>query len=66
MEWHGQLDGSLHRVVIRFENLSGPLPWFVRRNYPLAAFPTEFDHNREIGPGGLLEIDHRLTFTSVP
>jgi hypothetical protein len=53
-------------VVIRFENLSGPLPWFVRRNYPLAAFPTEFDHNREIGPDGLLEIDHRLTFTSVP
>jgi hypothetical protein len=66
MEWHGQMDGSLHRVVIRFENLSGPLPWFVRRNYPLAAFPTEFDHNREIGPDGLLEIDHRLTFTSTP
>jgi hypothetical protein len=63
MEWHGQLDGTLHRVTIRFENLTGPLPWFVRRTYPLAAFPTEFDRNREIAPDGLLEIDHRLTFT---
>lgn len=66
MEWHGQLDGSLRRVTLRFENLAGPLPWFVRRNYPLAAFPTEFDRDREIGPGDLLEIDHRLTFSCVP
>jgi len=66
MEWHGQLDGTLHRVTIRFENLTGPLPWFVWRNYPLAAFPTEFDRNRGIAPDGLLEIDHRLTFACVP
>lgn len=66
MEWHGQLDESLRRVVIRFENRPGPLPWFVRRNYPLAAFPTEFDQNREVAPGQRIEVDHVLTFTCVP
>jgi hypothetical protein len=65
MEWHGQLDGTLNRVVIRFENNSGPLHWFVRRNYPLAAFPVQFDRNLEVPVGSTLDFDHTLTFTSV-
>ncbi|MCF7689479.1 MAG: PmoA family protein [Cephaloticoccus sp.] len=65
MEWHGQLDTTLNRVIIRFANNNGPLPWFVRRNYPLAAFPVQFEQNREIDPGADLEIDHTLTFKSV-
>jgi hypothetical protein len=65
MEWHGQLDESLHRVIIRFENNPGPLHWFVRRNYPLAALPVQFDRNLEIAPGTDLNIDHTLTFTSL-
>jgi hypothetical protein len=65
MEWHGQLDETLHRVIIRFENNPGPLHWFVRRNYPLAAFPTQFDQNLEVPVGGTLDFDHTLTFTSV-
>lgn len=63
MEWHGQLDGSLRRVVIRFENNSGPLQWFVRRNAPLAAFPAQFDRNLVVAAGAQLEFDHTLTFT---
>lgn len=66
MEWHGQLDETLHRVIIRFENHTGPLHWFVRRNYPLAAFPVQFDQNLTVPAGGTLEFDHSLTFTSVP
>lgn len=65
MEWHGQLDETLHRVIVRFENNPGPLHWFVRRNYPLAAFPTQFDQNLEVPVGGTLDFDHTLTFTSV-
>jgi len=65
MEWHGQLDESLHRVIIRFTNNTGPLHWFVRRNYPLAALPMQFDRNLEIAAGAALGIDHTLTFTSV-
>jgi len=66
MEWHGQLDETLRRVVIRFENNTGPLPWFVRRNYPLAAFPVEFDRNRDVPADGVIELNHTLTFTCVP
>lgn len=65
MEWHGQLDGTLHRVKIRFENNPGPLPWFVRRNYPLAALPVQFDHNLELAVGAELHLDHTLTFQSI-
>ena len=64
MEWHGQLDTTLNRVIIRFENNAGPLNWFVRRNYPLAALPVQFDRNREIAAGADLLIDHTLTFTA--
>ncbi|MFI5355986.1 MAG: PmoA family protein [Opitutales bacterium] len=62
MEWHGQFDETLHRVVIRFENNPGPLHWFVRRNYPLAALPLQFDQNLEVAAGADLVADHTLTF----
>jgi hypothetical protein len=65
MEWHGQFDGTLHRVKIRFENNPGPLPWFVRRNYPLAALPVQFDQNLELAAGAELHLDHTLTFQSI-
>jgi hypothetical protein len=65
MEWHGQMDTSLARVVLRFENNSGPLHWFVRRNSPLAALPVQFDQNLEVPVGGDLKIDHTLTFSAV-
>lgn len=65
MEWHGQLDETLRRVIIRFENNTGPLHWFVRRNYPLAAFPVQFDQNLEVAAGADLNFDHTITFTSL-
>jgi hypothetical protein len=65
MEWHVQSDTSLNRAVIRFTNNTGPLHWFVRRNYPLAAFPVQFDQNKEIPAGDTLVMDHTLTFTSL-
>ena len=63
MEWHGQLDTTLNRIVIRFENNAGPLNWFMRRNSPLAAFPVQFDQNLELATGEQLALDHTLTFT---
>jgi hypothetical protein len=65
MEWHGQFDTTLNRVVIRFANNTGPLQWFVRRNYPLAAFPIQADEDLEVAAGADLLIDHTLTFTCV-
>jgi hypothetical protein len=65
MEWHGQLDTSLRRIVVRFENNSGPLHWFVRRHAPLAAFPVQFDQSLELAAGDELVLDHTLTFTDV-
>ena len=65
MEWHGQMDTTLNRVVIRFENNAGPIHWFMRRNNPLAAFPIQFDQNREVPAGETLVIDHTLTFKQV-
>lgn len=65
MEWHGQLDGTLHRVVIRFENHTGPLHCFVRRNYPLAALPLQADQNLDVAAGADLVADHTLSFKSL-
>jgi hypothetical protein len=65
MEWHGQMDTSLSRVVIHFENNTGPLHWFVRRNAPLAAFPVQFDENLEVPAGDAITFDHTLTFSVV-
>jgi len=64
MEWHGQLDESLRRVMIRFENNPGPLHWFVRRGYPLAAFPVQFDQNLPLAANAVLDLDHTLTFAA--
>ena len=65
MEWHGQLDTTLNRVVIRFENNTGPMHCFLRRDYPLAAFPMQFDTKQEIPVGGDYVVDHTLSFQSI-
>lgn len=62
MEWHGQMDTTLRRVVIRFANNTGPVHWFVRRAAPLAAIPVHFDQGLAIEAGAELNIDHTLTF----
>ena len=64
MEWQGQLDESLRRVTIRFENPAAPLPWFVRRGYPLAAFCPRLDAGPPLAPGATLALRHRLSFLS--
>ena len=64
MEWHGQHDGSLRRTRIRFENLTGPAPWFVRAKHPLAAFPFHHRDPRRLPAGATLRLDHRLTFAN--
>ena len=65
MEWRGQRDETLRRVSIRFENGSGPLHLFVRRNYPLAAFPPHFDEVLMLPADGNLSMDHTLTFSDL-
>ena len=65
MEWHGQSDTTLRRVIVRFENPAGPLHWFVRRKDPLMAMPVQFDQNLEIPADGRIEFDHLLKFTAV-
>jgi len=62
MEWHTQSDETLRRTVIRFENPAAPIPWFVRRGYPLAAFAPHRDRGPELAPGASLNLDHRLAF----
>lgn len=65
MEWRGQKDTSLQRVLVRFTNPSGPLHWFVRRHNPLAAFPFHYDRDLDLAPAAQLTIDHLLTFADV-
>lgn len=62
MEWRGQMDTSLRRVRVRFQNAGGPLHWFVRRNNPLAAFAFHFDRNVDLAPEATLRLEHELTF----
>jgi hypothetical protein len=62
MEWHAQSDETLRRTLIRFENPAGPIPWFVRRGYPLASFSPRRDSGPELGAGCSLALDHRLVF----
>jgi hypothetical protein len=64
MEWSCQHDGSLRRTLIRFENLEGPLPWFVRAKNPVAAFAFHRDQAKPLAHGATLRLDHRLTFTN--
>jgi hypothetical protein len=63
MEWDTQHDSTLRRTRIRFESLSGAIPWFVRRDYPLAAFAPHFDATLPLPAGHPLVLDHRLTFS---
>lgn len=64
MEWHCQHDGSLRRTRIRFENLTGAIPWFVRAKNPVAAFPFHGKRAQVLPAGATLQLDHRLTFTN--
>ncbi|PTX94475.1 PmoA family protein [Opitutus sp. ER46] len=66
MEWRGQMDTTLRRVKVRFENGGEPVHWFVRRNNPLAALAFQFDRDRGLAPGGELRLHHRLVFTDLP
>ena len=61
MEWSCQHDGSLRRTRIRFENLGGPIPWFVRAKNPLAAFAFHREQPHNLSAGGTLRLDHLLT-----
>lgn len=63
MEWSCQHDTSLRRTKIRFENLAGPLPWFVRAKNPVAAFAFQREHTQSLAAGATLRLDHLLTFT---
>lgn len=65
MEWRCQKDTTQRRVSIRFENQTGPVHWFVRRNNPLAAIPFHYDRDLSLAPGGTLEIDCSITFTDI-
>jgi hypothetical protein len=64
VEWACQHDGSLRRTRIRFENLDGPLPWFVRAKNPVLAFAFHRDRTQSLAAGGQLRLSHLLTFTS--
>ncbi len=65
MEWRGQKDTTMQRVAVRFANLTGPLHWFVRRGYPLAALSPHFDREQALAPGESLVVDHLLTFSDL-
>ena len=64
MEWSCQHDGSLRRTRIRFENLNGPLSWFVRAKNPVAAFAFHRERGESLAAGATLRLDHLLTFTA--
>ena len=63
MEWRGQKDTTLRRVAVRFESHTGPFHCFVRRNYPLAALPFQYERDLPLAAGATLKVDHTLTFT---
>ncbi len=64
MEWACQHDGSMRRTRIRFENPSGPLPWFVRPQSPLAAFAFHREHPQPLAVDATLRLEHLLSFTT--
>jgi hypothetical protein len=64
MEWSCQHDGSLRRTRIRFESGSGPVWWFVRAKNPLAAFAFHREKTQPLPAGGLLRLEHALTFAN--
>ena len=62
LEWHVQTDGSLRRAVIRFESPDGPIPWFVRPDNPLVAFPPHREQPHVLSAGQMSEYRHRIHF----
>jgi hypothetical protein len=64
MEWHGSLMESLHRVIIRFENNPGPFTGSCDATIPSPP-PRAVRPQPRDAPGGDLNIDHTLTFTSL-
>lgn len=64
MDWACQHDTSLRRTRIRFENLSGPLPWFMRAKNPIAAFAFHRENPERLGAGATLRLEHALTFAT--
>lgn len=63
VEWQGQVDTTLRRSRIRFESLSGPIPWFVRPNDPMVAFAPHREKPLTISAGQSTVFDHALQFT---
>jgi hypothetical protein len=63
MEWRGQKDTSLRRVTVLFASHTGPFHCFVRRNYPLAALPFQYERDLALAAGATLNVDYTLTFT---
>jgi hypothetical protein len=41
------------------------LPWFVRAKNPLAVFAFHREATQSLPTGGMLRLEHALTFTSV-
>jgi hypothetical protein len=64
MEWSCQHDGSPRRTRIRFENVDGSLPWFVRAKNPLAAFAFHREQPHALPAGGTLRLEHVLAFSN--
>jgi hypothetical protein len=68
MAWIGQHDTTLRRSTVLFIDRPGnpgyPNRWFVRRNYPLMAFPFHFDRNHTFAANAHLELNHRLVFAN--
>ena len=62
MEWYGQTDTTLRRTRIRFESLSGPIPWFVRPLDPMVAFAPHREKSLIIPVGQSMVFDHALNF----
>ncbi len=62
VEWHGQTDTTLRRTRIRFESLSGPIPWFIRPNDPMVAFAPHRETPLIIPAGQSVVFDHALNF----
>ena len=62
VEWATQHDGSLRRTRVRFESLTGPLPWFVRPLDPMVAFPPHREKSWTIPAGETVELSHALHF----
>jgi hypothetical protein len=62
VEWSTQHDGSLRRTKVRFESLSGALPWFVRPQDPMVAFPPHREAPWVISAGESVELSHALNF----